>query len=88
MARFDFSGIETGDMAAAGNAEMLFELGLLYATGRNGEPDIITAHKWFNIAAHRGFGPAKARREELAAEMSRDQIAAAQRAAREWLSVH
>jgi len=86
MARFDGTGF--ADMAAADSAEALFELGLVYATGRNCDPDIVTAHKWFNIAAFRGFGAAKIRREELAAEMSREQIAAAQRAAREWLTTH
>ena len=86
MARFDMTGTQFGEMAAADNAEALFELGLIYATGRNCEPDNVTAHKWFNIAAFRGLEAAKARREELAAEMSRDEIAAAQRAAREWLT--
>jgi len=86
MARFDMTGF--ADMAAGSSAEALFELGLIYATGRNCDPDVVAAHKWFNIAAFRGCGPAKTRREELAAEMSRDQIAAAQRAAREWLTTH
>jgi hypothetical protein len=75
-------------MAGADSAEALFELGLIYATGRNCEPDIISAHKWFNIAAFRGYEAAKMQREELAGEMSREQIAAAQRAAREWLTTH
>ena len=86
MARFDMTGL--ADMAGTNSAEALFELGLIYATGRNCDPDVVAAHKWFNIAAFRGFDAAKARREELAAEMSRDEIAAAQRAAREWLTTH
>ncbi|MFZ1812865.1 MAG: hypothetical protein WBO55_11520 [Rhizobiaceae bacterium] len=88
MARFDMTGADFADMAATGNADILFELGLIYATGRNGEQDVVSAHKWFNIAAYRGLEAAKARREELAAEMTREQIAAAQRAAREWLTQH
>jgi hypothetical protein len=88
MARFDMMGTEFADMASRGSAEALFELGLMYATGRNCEADVVIAHKWFNIAAFRGYEAAKARREELAIEMSRDQIAAAQRAAREWLTKH
>ena len=88
MARFDMLGTEFADMASRGNAEALLELGLMYATGRNCEPDVISAHKWFNIAAFRGSEAAKARREELAGEMSREQIAQAQRAAREWLTRH
>lgn len=88
MARFDMTGAQYGEMAGADSVEALFELGLIYATGRNCEPDVVSAHKWFNIAAFRGLEAAKTRREELASEMSRDQIAAAQRAAREWLTTH
>lgn len=88
MARYDYSGVDFADMAATGNAEMLFELGLMYATGRNGAVDVIAAHKWFNIAAFRGHDAAKARREELAGEMSREEIARAQREARDWITRH
>jgi len=88
MARFDSAGADFQDMAATGNAEILFELGLVYSTGRNGVTDVVAAHKWFNIAAFRGLAEAKARREELAVEMTREEIAAAQRAAREWLTTH
>jgi uncharacterized protein len=68
--------------------ELLFEMGLICATGRNGKQDLVEAHKWFNIAAHRGFDAARIRREEISGEMSREQIAAAQRAARAWLTQH
>ncbi|MCB1462704.1 MAG: sel1 repeat family protein [Nitratireductor sp.] len=88
MARFDMAGTHYAEMAAADSAEALFELGLIYATGRNCDPDVVSAHKWFNIAAFRGYEAAKMQREELAAEMSREEIAAAQRAAREWLTTH
>ncbi|MEM7214797.1 MAG: sel1 repeat family protein [Pseudomonadota bacterium] len=88
MARFDITNADFADMASSGNAEVLFELGLMYATGRDGEEDMIAAHKWFNIAAFRGFEIAKMRREEIAAEMTSAQIARAQRAAREWLTQH
>lgn len=79
---------ETAELAASGKAEALFELGLIYASGREGETDLVAAHKWFNIAAFRGLEAAKARRAEIAAEMSAMQIAEAQRAARAWLTCH
>jgi uncharacterized protein len=63
-----------------------FELGLAYSTGREGQVDLIEAHKWFNIAAARGDRMAAQHREELASEMSHAEIAAALRAAREWIS--
>jgi TPR repeat protein len=65
-----------------------FELGLAYSTGREGQVDLIEAHKWFNLAAARGDRTAAQHREELAGEMTRDEIAAALRAAREWVSCH
>lgn len=88
MARYDIRTTDFGDMASTGNAETLFELGLMYATGRNGEVDIIAAHKWLNIAAFRGLDIAKSRREEIAAEMTREEIAQAQREARDWITKH
>jgi TPR repeat protein len=89
MARFEVSFQELPDLAAAaGPADALFELGLAYCSGRDGEIDLIEAHKWFNLAALRGNGDAKRYRSELASEMSRDEIGQAQRRAREWLSRH
>jgi TPR repeat protein len=88
MARYDMHNANFADMASSANAEVLFELGLMYATGRNGEVDIVAAHKWLNIAAFRGLTIAKERREEIAAEMTREQIAKAQREARDWITKH
>lgn len=88
MARYDIHNTDFAGMASTGNAETLFELGLMYATGRNGEVDNIAAHKWLNIAAFRGLEIAKQRREEIAAEMTREEIAQAQREARDWITKH
>lgn len=70
------------------STENFFERGLAFASGRTGQVDLIEAHKCFNLAAASGNPGAARRREELATEMSRDQIAEALRAAREWLSRH
>ena len=72
----------------AGGADGLFELGLLYSSGREVPADMVTAHKWFNLAALRGNEAAKQYRMDLAREMTKAQIAAAQKLAREWLSSH
>lgn len=88
MARFDMTTADFSAMASSGNAEVLFELGLVYATGRDGEQDMIAAHKWFNIAAYKGSEAAKARREEIASDMTREEIALAQREARRWITTH
>ena len=74
--------------AIADSPEALFELGLACATGRMGKQDLVAAHKWFNIAAFRGLAAAKLRRAEISLEMTKDQIAEAQRAARDWLKRH
>ena len=37
-----------------GAPDALFELGMLYATGRDVAADLVVAHKWFNLAASRG----------------------------------
>ncbi len=49
---------------------------------QDGEPDYVAAHVWLNIAAIHGNEDARVRRAELAAEMSREDIAKAQRIAR------
>lgn len=89
MARMDMSTVERVEMAAqTGAPDALFELGMLFSTGRDLEPDLVTAHKWFNLAALRGNHAARDYRMELAREMSETQVAEAQRRAREWLATH
>ncbi len=68
--------------------EAFFELGMRYASGRSGPADLVTAHKWFNVAFARGYRTAAGVRSELAREMSAEEIAAAQREARLFLTRH
>jgi uncharacterized protein len=87
MARFDILdsiAAPLGEGPAAG--EMLFELGMMYSIGRDVPVDLIAAHKWFNLAAIKGNADAIRLRREIAGQMSDAEIAAAQRAARAWLS--
>jgi len=70
------------------DAEKFFQLGMMYSTGNSVPADMVSAHKWFNIAALRGNGEAARLRREIAGEMSEAEIAAAQRAARDWLTRH
>jgi len=67
------------------SGEALYELGIMHASGRSGVADLVTAHKWFNIAAMKGHAEAARMRREIAAEMSDAEIGQAQRAARDWL---
>jgi len=69
------------------NAEGLFQLGLSCAMDDEGK-DLVAAHKWFNLAALRGYSEAAYHRQQIAEELSPAEVAAAQRAAREWLRTH
>src|SRR6187551_2300379 len=69
-------------------ADTMFELGMMYASGREVPIDLITAHKWFNVAAMKGHAEAAQLRREIAAEMQDAEIGQAQRAARDWLKSH
>ncbi len=89
MARIDFSSRDTIEYAAqGGQPDALFELGLIYCSGRDVDVNLVEAHKWFNLAAIRGNDEAKHYRLELSREMAKVDIAKAQKLAREWLRVH
>jgi TPR repeat protein len=88
MVRFDVCGHEVAVVPAQAAPESYFELGLMYAAGRTVPADLVSAHKWLNIAVARGYRPAVERRAEIAREMSAAQIAEAQREARLWLTRH
>jgi hypothetical protein len=65
-----------------------FQLGMSCTTGRAAPVDLISAHKWFNVAATLGNKDAVRWRQEIAAEMSTAEITTAQRAARAWITAH
>ncbi|MBL4854799.1 MAG: hypothetical protein JKY25_11255 [Robiginitomaculum sp.] len=86
-----FTDIEVKEARAAviakAEAADLFRLGLIYSTDHEDRgPDMIEAHKWFNLAALLGSRPAQAYRSELTLEMSNEDVTLAQRAARGWLA--
>ena len=83
--QFDLDGAVAAEQA---NGDVLFELGVLHASGRAGEVDLIAAHKWFNLAALKGRSDAIAMRREVADMMSEADIAAAQREARAWMAAN
>jgi uncharacterized protein len=86
MARYELAEIDGATLAPANaNGEALYQLGMMYATGRSVPADLVSAHKWFNIAAMKGNADAARMRREIAAEMSDAEIGLAQRAARDWL---
>lgn len=89
MAKMETTLFQTSDIAGAGGTpDALFELGLMHCAGRDTTLNLVNAHKWFNLAAMRGNETAKHYRMEISREMSRAEIAEAQRLAREWLARH
>jgi uncharacterized protein len=76
--------------ADQGDAPAQYNLGLSYAKGEVGEPDNVSAYVWFNLAAARfptsdiRRSVAAVNRDLVASKMTPDQVADAQRRAREW----
>jgi TPR repeat protein len=88
MARYEVLEAGLGTVGSGAQADILFEMGMMYATGRDCTVDLVAAHKWFNIAAIKGSDRAAELRAELAGTMSKQQIAQALRDAREWMTMH
>ena len=77
--------------ADLGDAQGLYNLGLAYAQGEGVAQDVVKAHMLLNVAAAR-FPPSEggrrtaavSSRDVVAKEMTPEQLAEAQRLAREW----
>jgi len=86
MAKLDVKYIEEHLKSAdAGIPDEQFRAGLLYSTGDGVPQDLVTAHKWFNLAALNGIEEARENRAEISLDMSAQEIAKAQKMAREWI---
>ena len=78
-------------LAEQGDATAQYSLAVMYNNGQGVPQDYVQAHKWFNLAAAR-FAPWEAdvgsnaakNRDRLTAIMTAEQIADAQKMAREW----
>ena len=89
MGRFEMPEVALAGLGQGPvTADTMFELGMMHASGREVPIDLVTAHKWFNIAAMKGHGEAARLRREVAAEMKDAEIGQAQRAARDWLKAN
>ena len=78
--------------ADQGEATAQFNLAVMYANGRGVPQDGVEAHMWVNLAASRSTGEDRettvTARDTLAAQMTPEQLAEAQRRAREWDAAH
>jgi TPR repeat protein len=68
-------------------ANAFYALGMQCSIGGEAA-DLISAHKWFNLAAMLGSHDAVRLRREIAAQMAPGDIGAAQRAARDYIKQH
>lgn len=73
--------------ANQGNRISMEVLAVSFHTGTGVPQDYVQAHVWANLAAARGSARALKLRDELAAKMTPDQIAEAQKAATRWRPV-
>lgn len=77
--------------ADQGDPRALYNLGVMFENGQGVMPNNAQAYMWYSLAAFRFQGPdaqARARvlqsRDRVAAKMTPEQLAAAQKMAREW----
>ena len=90
MAHIDNTSFDRPTDTGAGfvDGAILMQLGIRAALGRDGRADLVAAHMYFNLADRKGAEGAAAHRKDVAADMSKAEIAAALRAARQWLTLH
>ena len=74
--------------AEQGNAKAQNNLGRMYALGEGIPEDDMLAYMWYNLAAAQGNENAPGNKDILEREMTRQQIAEAQRMSREWIEAH
>jgi TPR repeat protein len=70
-------------LAEQGDAAAQYNLGVMYGKGQGVPRDDVLAYMWFNLAAAQGDPNGKGLRDLVAKSMTREQIAEAQRMARE-----
>jgi TPR repeat protein len=70
--------------AELGDAIGQLNLGEMYSLGLGVARDVVQAHFWLSLAARKGRDWARERRDELATEMTPEQIDQAARLLRDW----
>ena len=70
--------------AEQGHTGAQFNMGVAYALGTGVLQDAVMAHMWFNLAAAKGNERARENRIKILRRMNGEQVAEAQRLARDW----
>jgi TPR repeat protein len=71
------------ELAKGGSSISQYYLGLMYISGMGVLQDFRQAHMWLNIASSRGHKKARKQLEKLTQKMTADQLAGAQKLARQ-----
>ena len=74
--------------AEQGDADAPLMMGNMYASGKGVPKDHVAAHMWFILAATSGHEAARPLLSVYKEDLTPDQIAEAQRMAREWMAKH
>jgi len=74
--------------AEQGDAYAQTSRGVMYVVGDGVPEDMVLAHMWWSLAAAQGNEGARENKDRIEKEMTRAQIAEAQRLSREWLEAH
>ena len=74
--------------AEQGLAAAQLNLGGSYANGEGVPEDHVLAYMWLNLSAAQGFERAQDNKDRIERDITREQIAEAQRLSREWLEAH
>jgi TPR repeat protein len=74
--------------AEQGDVNAQYNLGYMYGNGDGVPEDIVLAYMWWNLAAAQGDEVAQENKDIIEQQMTRAQIAEAQRLSREWLEAH
>lgn len=74
--------------AEQGHVSAQYNLGVMYASGEGVPLDIVRAYMWWDVAASQGEEGAQRLKDITEEEMTREQIAEAERLSREWIEEH
>ena len=75
--------------AEQGHEKSQFGVGLAYAAGKIGQSkDLVAAYMWLNLASASGEKEAKEMKSRVTREMTKKQVAEAQKLTRQWLDLH
>ena len=90
VAQNDVEALKWYRMAAEqGDAKAQYNLGAMYNNGGEGvDRDYVLAHMWLNLSQVRGDEGARKYMPILVKRMTKEQIAEAQKMAREWKGKH